>query len=96
MLPIDYPLFAVLDDATEYLNAGSVFINPFTALSMYDIAKKKGVSCIIHNAGASALGKQLLRLTQKKGIELINMVRRPEQKEELHAMGSKYVIDLSQ
>ena len=94
-LPASWPMMAVLDDATDYLSAGSVYVNPFTALSMYDIAKKKSVSTIIHNAGASALGKQLLRLTQKKGIELINVVRRPAQKEELHAMGSKYVIDTS-
>ena len=43
---------------------------------MYDVAKKEGNTAIAHNAGASSLGKMLIRFGQKMGFETINIVRR--------------------
>ncbi len=74
------------------ISIASFWVNPMTVMAMYDIAKKAGVSTIVHNAGASSLGVQLFKLGQQKGFEVVNVVRRAAQVEYLHSIGSKHVL----
>lgn len=46
-------------------------------------------------AAASALGRMVNRIFPKEGVEVINIVRRPEQVELLKGEGAKYVLNSS-
>lgn len=77
-----------------------MFVNPLTALAFFDVLKEtsnpgKKPRAIINTAGASSLGKMVTRLGQRKGIEVISVVRRQEQVEMLQAAGAKYVVNSS-
>jgi NADPH:quinone reductase len=78
------------------LEQGSMLVvNPWTAWALLDTAKKEGHSTIAHTAAASALGRMLLKLCQREGISVVNIVRSPTQVELLTRMGAKYVLDSS-
>lgn len=53
-------------------------VNPLTVLGFYDYFKKRGHKGIVHTAGASALGKMLIRFCRIKNIPLLNLVRKKE------------------
>ena len=69
-----------------------LLVNPLTALVFFDILKKGGHAAIVNTAAASALGRMMVRLALKKGIPLINIVRRNDQSELLHSLGAEYVL----
>ena len=83
------------------LEQGSMmFVNPMTALAFFDVYKKlpnptKKTRAIINTAGASALGKMVIKLGQKQGIPVIAVVRRQEQVEMLKKEGANYVVNSS-
>ncbi len=95
-LPVEYPTKVVMSPDVPCVEMASLWVNPMTVMGFYDIAKKAGVSAIAHNAGASALGKQLFRLGQLKGFEVVNVVRRAAQVDYLHSIGSKHVVNTSE
>mmetsp|Transcript_22913 Transcript_22913/g.54042 ORF Transcript_22913/g.54042 Transcript_22913/m.54042 type:complete len:355 (-) Transcript_22913:53-1117(-) len=76
----------------------SFFVNPYTAVAILDTAVQalaaEGKQCksIVHTAAASQLGQMLVKLAPRKGIEIINVVRRQEQKELLEGLGAEHVI----
>lgn len=81
-------VWPVPDEMSDEQGAQFV-INPWTA---YMILKKlqpvpKG-EYIIQTAAGSTLGKQVISLANHYGIQLINIVRRPEQRAELKALGA--------
>ena len=82
-IPDDVPI----EDAAAY------FVNPFTALAILDTVKsvEHGQS-FNHTAAASQLGQMLVKVAPSEGIEIINVVRRPEQATLLHDLGAKHVI----
>ncbi len=57
------------------------FINPVTACGFIDICLKRGDKVMIQDAACSSLGKMVVRLAEKNGIQTINIVRREEQVE---------------
>jgi NADPH:quinone reductase-like Zn-dependent oxidoreductase len=71
-------------------------INPLTALAFMDLVRIKKYRAFVNTAGASALGKMLIRLSQRQGVPLISVVRRPGQVAELREMGAQYVVDSSE
>ena len=73
-------------------DAASWFVNPMTALSMVETMRREGHSALVHTAAASNLGQMLNRICLKDGIELVNIVRRPEQAELLRTQGAQHVI----
>ncbi|MBT3386092.1 MAG: zinc-binding dehydrogenase [Prolixibacteraceae bacterium] len=80
--------------------ASMMFVNPMTALAFFDIYKKlpnptKKHRGIINTAGASALGRMVIKFGQKQGIPVISVVRREEQVEILKADGAEYIVDSS-
>ena len=70
-------------------------VNPLTALSFFEMAKRDKHRAIINNAAASALGRMVELLGKKKKIPVINIVRNRSQAEMLRQSGSQYVLDSS-
>jgi NADPH2:quinone reductase len=85
----------VLPDGTTASEGASSFVNPLTALGMVETMRTEGHSALVHTAAASNLGQMLNRLCIADGVQLVNIVRRPEQAELLRAAGATYVCDSS-
>lgn len=82
------------DGATAADGAGS-FVNPLTALGMVETMRREGHPALVHTAAASNLGQMLNRICLADGIELVNVVRRPEQADLLRDLGARHVVDSS-
>lgn len=91
------PAAAVLPFApgTQPVEAASWFVNPMTALGMVETMRREGHSALVHTAAASNLGQMLQKLCLADGIELVNVVRRPEQEAVLRGIGAKHVCNSS-
>jgi NADPH2:quinone reductase len=85
----------VLPEGTTPAEGASCFVNPLTALGMVETMRLEGHKALVHTAAASNLGQMLVRLCSEDGIGLVNIVRKPEQVELLHAMGTKHVCNMS-
>lgn len=85
----------VLKEGTTAKEGASSFVNPLTALAMVETMRAEGHKAIIHAAAASNLGQMLNRICIADGIDLINIVRKPEQETLLRDMGAKYVVNSS-
>jgi NADPH2:quinone reductase len=84
-----------LEEGTTPAEGASCFVNPLTALGMVETKKREGHSALVHTAAASNLGQMLQKLCLKDGVELVNIVRRPEQAELLEGIGATHVCDSS-
>ena len=74
-------------------DCASFFVNPYTAVGILDTAQRAGSSrAIVHTAAASQLGQMLNKLATTKGMEIINVVRRQEQRELLEKLGAKHIV----
>ncbi|MBC7503187.1 MAG: zinc-binding dehydrogenase [Herminiimonas sp.] len=80
------------DDATS-ADGASCFVNPLTALGMVETMRREGHKALVHTAAASNLGQILNRICLKDGIDLVNIVRKQEQEDQLRAMGAVYVCN---
>ncbi|MDA3039274.1 MAG: zinc-binding dehydrogenase [Actinomycetota bacterium] len=85
----------LLPDGTEPADGASCFVNPLTALGMVETMQREGHTALVHTAAASNLGQMLNRICMKDGVELVNIVRRPEQAELLRSQGATHVCDSS-
>lgn len=83
----DPPMLAA--DAPENLIAS------VAALAMTETMVMEGHSALIYTAAASNLGQMLNRICLTDSIDLVNIVRRPEQQSLLKELGAKYVVDTS-
>ncbi len=81
-------------DATA-ADGASCFVNPLTALGMVETMRREGHTALVHTAAASNLGQMLNKICQKDGINLVNIVRKPEQAALLRGIGAKFVCDSS-
>ena len=79
----------------EMEHAATMLVNPLTAWAMVDIARKGGHRAAVQTAAASALGRMVVRLGQKFGLPVVNVVRRQEQADLLRGMGAEYVLNSS-
>ncbi len=75
--------------------AASSFVNPLTALGMTETMRDEGHTALVHTAAASNLGQMLVKICIDDGIDLVNIVRRPEQADILRALGADHVVDSS-
>jgi len=82
-----------VEKSIKFEQAASLIVNPLTALAFIDIAKRNNTKSILNNAAAGALGKMLISLANKENIDLINIVRKEEQKKQLESFGAKYVLN---
>ena len=90
MLLIDLP------DGTSPAQGASCFVNPLTALAMVETMQTEGHTALVHTAAASNLGQMLNRICLADGVQLVNIIRRPEQAELLRKQGAQVICDSSQ
>ncbi|MBF7074364.1 zinc-binding dehydrogenase [Glaciecola sp. MH2013] len=83
------------NEGTSPKQAASSFVNPLTALSMVETMRREGHSALVHTAAASSLGIMLNKICIAEGVQLVNIVRKPEQVELLTNLGAKYVLNSS-
>jgi NADPH:quinone reductase len=84
-----------LPDGTTSDQGAACFVNPLTALCMVEAMKLEGHKALVHTAAASNLGQMLNRICLDDNVDLVNIVRKPEQAALLRAAGAKYVCDSS-
>jgi NADPH2:quinone reductase len=90
-------VFAALElqEGTTAAEGASCFVNPLTALAMVETMRMEGHTALVHTAAASNLGQMLNRICIGDGVDLVNIVRKPEQEEILRKLGAKYVCSSS-
>lgn len=72
-----------------------MIVNPMTALSLMEIARKNKHKAIVNTAAASALGKMLISLCKSRRIPLINVIRSDDQVALLKKLGAENVMNSS-
>ena len=90
---VDASACLVLPEGTTARDGASSFVNPMTALGMTETMRREGHSGLVHTAAASNLGQMLVKLCQRDGIPLVNIVRKPEQEKLLRSLGASYVCN---
>jgi NADPH:quinone reductase-like Zn-dependent oxidoreductase len=70
-----------------------MLVNPMTAMAFMHLVKEGNHQALINNAAASSLGKMLIRLTKKRNIPLINIVRKEEHVATLKELGASHVLN---
>ena len=84
-----------MPDGTDPADAAAPFVNPLTALGMVETMRSEGHTALVHTVGASNLGLMLNRICIDDGVGLVNIVRKPEQVEQLRQAGAAHVVDSS-
>jgi NADPH2:quinone reductase len=84
-----------LPAGTSAVEGASCFVNPLTALGMTETMRREGHRALVHTAAASNLGQMLNRLCLADGIDLVNVVRKPEQEALLRAQGARHVVSMA-
>lgn len=82
-----------MPEGTTPAECASCFVNPLTALGMVTTMKLEGHTALVHTAAASNLGQMLHKLCQADEIELVNIVRKPQQAELLRDLGAVHVCN---
>ena len=90
---VDVGLCLELPEGTSAADGASSFVNPMTALGMVETMRMENHTALVHTAAASNLGHMLNRLCISENIPLVNIVRRPEQVQQLMAAGATYVCN---
>jgi NADPH:quinone reductase-like Zn-dependent oxidoreductase len=85
----------VLPAGTTSAEGASCFVNPLTALGMVETMRREGHKALVHTAAASNLGQMLNKICLKDGIDLVNIVRSPQQADILRKIGAKHICDSS-
>jgi NADPH2:quinone reductase len=62
---------------------------------MVETMRLEGHTALVHTAAASNLGQMLQKLCIADGVELVNIVRKPEQEKLLRGIGAKHVCNSS-
>ncbi|MFP5405746.1 MAG: zinc-binding dehydrogenase [Gammaproteobacteria bacterium] len=83
----------VLPDGATPAEGASSFVNPLTALGMVETMRREGHAALVHTAAASNLGQMLNRICLKDDVDLVNIVRKPEQEELLREQGAIHVCN---
>ena len=81
-----------LPGGTSAADCASCFVNPLTALGMTETMRREGHRALVHTAAASNLGQMLNRICLTDGIDLVNIVRKPEQEALLRGHGAVHVV----
>jgi NADPH:quinone reductase len=84
-----------LSKRVEIEQGATMLVNPLTAWALVDEARRGRHRAAVQTAAASALGKMVVRLGQKFGLPVVNVVRRVEQVELLRGIGAEHVLNSS-
>jgi NADPH:quinone reductase len=74
----------------------SLFVNPFSAWGLMELARRGKHRALVQSAAASTLGRMLLKLAAREKLPLVNVVRRAEQEEMLRKLGAQHVVNSSE
>ena len=85
-----------LNEGATATEAASCFVNPLTALGFIETMRLEGHTALVHTAAASNLGQMLQKICTADGVDLVNVVRKPEQVELMKSIGAKHVVDSSE
>jgi len=83
----------VLPDDVDLEQAACGFVTPVAALGLFGVADDHGTQAIINNAGASVVSRNLLKICQKKGVQLIAVVKEEEEALQIKSLGCNYVLN---
>ena len=84
-----------MPDGVAPSQAASWFVNPMTAQGMVETMRMEDYTALVHTAAASNLGQMLNKICLADGVDLVNIVRKPEQVALLQGLGAKHVCDTS-
>jgi NADPH:quinone reductase-like Zn-dependent oxidoreductase len=82
----------VLDDVRDE-DAAALFVNPLTAIAMFEEMKKSEAKAFIMTAAASQLCKLIAGLARDEGYEAVAIVRRDEHLAVLKNLGAAHVLN---
>jgi NADPH:quinone reductase-like Zn-dependent oxidoreductase len=85
----------VLPAGTTPREGASCFVNPLTSLGMVETMRREGHTALVHTAAASNVGQMLNRVCIEDKVKLVNIVRKQEQADILHALGATYICNSS-
>jgi len=85
----------VLPAGTTPAEGASCFVNPLTALGMVETMRLEGHKALVHTAAASNLGQMLVKICQKDGVPLVNIVRKQDHVDLLKSIGAEHVCNSS-
>ncbi|GAA4829167.1 alcohol dehydrogenase catalytic domain-containing protein [Algivirga pacifica] len=91
----DYMMCLPVSNKIETAQAANLMLNPLTAIGLIDIAVKTKAKAIVQNAAMGQVGKLVTYFAAKKGIEVIQVVRKEAQVAQLKAEGNQYVLNSS-
>jgi NADPH:quinone reductase-like Zn-dependent oxidoreductase len=72
--------------------AASLIINPLTAMGLLDTARRGGHLAAVQTAGASQVGRMLIRMAAEVRYPIVSVVRRDAQVELLRSLGAEHVL----
>ena len=82
-----------LSSRLSFDQGAMLVVNPLTALGLMEQALEGGHSAAVQTAGASQVGRMLIRLARLQSFPLINIVRREEQVSLLRDLGAENVLN---
>jgi len=85
--------FLPIQEGLSLEDASNHFINPATVVYMAIFAEQRGHKAVLHTAGASALGRQMIKYFKLRGLKLVNVIRRDDVIQELLDEGADYVLN---
>lgn len=85
----------VLPDHVSDEQGAVFFVNPASAMAMVKIAKQHKSKAIVQTAGASALGRILVKLGKENGLAVISVVRKDEHAQLLREIGGQHIVNSS-
>ncbi len=85
----------VLKDGINRDQAACLSINPLTALGMLELAEQMNCGAIIQNAAGGQVPNLVQKLAAKKGIRVINLVRKAAHVDALKSRGMNDVLDIN-
>lgn len=72
--------------------AASLIVNPLTAMGLLDTARRDGHRAAVQTAGASQVGRMLIRMAAEIDHPIISVVRREAQVDILRSLGAEHVL----
>ena len=82
-----------LTSKITFEQGATMLVNPLSALSLVETARKKGHKAMVQSAASSQLGRMILQLANYFGIQIINIVRREDQAALLASSGAKVILN---
>jgi len=83
----------MLSDDADLEQASCGYVSPVTALGLVEIAEDHDAKVVINTAAYSTIGKNILKVCEEKGINLIGIVRGEENTLALKNLGAQNVLD---